>query len=755
MDKSPEPHLPIAFVSTYPPRRCGIATFTQDLTKATMSASKRVFPMILAVTDSGGQYEYPGDVRYEIRQGRKGDYARAAEFVNYSNVRLVVIQHEYGIFGGDDGAYILDFLSTLRVPAIATLHTVLEHPSESQKAIVQQMAKRCSGLVVMSRIALKLLASSYGVEGSKIHIIPHGIPSMEPRDQQELKAGFGVSGQRMLLTFGLLSPNKGIETVIRALPAVTAAFPDVVYFVVGATHPVILRRDGEAYRTMLEREAERLGVREQVVFRDQFITIEELTNYLQAADIFVSPYLNEAQVTSGALSYAMGAGAAVVSTPYWHAQELLADGRGCLFPFQDNEALSRALNALLGSPRELDRMRSSAFEFTRSMVWPQIGEAYLDLGMKVMAEALPSSSRQKSPRASSLPELRLDHLLRLTDDTGIIQHATYTVPARHSGYCVDDNARALIVALHADRLNGTPETRRLITTYLSYLLCSQGEDGHFKNFMSYDRTFDAGPPSEDCTGRAIWALGTTVRFAADQGCRLLAREMLERALASTTDLGPRGTALVVLGLANLLAVEPGAAGVRDRLDGMATKLVKRYQDEATDDWRWFEPTLTYDNAMIPLALFAAYRVTGERVSLRVAREALDFLETICFTGDRLLLIGNTGWHSRGGKKPETDEQAIDAAAFVLAFRGAYLATGDHHYLRRMREAFAWFLGSNRLGLPLYDFATAGCRDGLGTSEPNQNEGAESTICFLMAHLGMLELAGEGLEYADPFRPVGN
>jgi len=720
-----------------------------------MSASKRVFPMILAVTDSGGQYEYPGDVRYEIRQGRKGDYARAAEFVNYSNVRLVVIQHEYGIFGGDDGAYILDFLSTLRVPAIATLHTVLEHPSESQKAIVQQMAKRCSGLVVMSRIALKLLASSYGVEGSKIHIIPHGIPSMEPRDQQELKAGFGVSGQRMLLTFGLLSPNKGIETVIRALPAVTAAFPDVVYFVVGATHPVILRRDGEAYRTMLEREAERLGVREQVVFRDQFITIEELTNYLQAADIFVSPYLNEAQVTSGALSYAMGAGAAVVSTPYWHAQELLADGRGCLFPFQDNEALSRALNALLGSPRELDRMRSSAFEFTRSMVWPQIGEAYFNLGMKVMSEALPSSSRQKSARASSLPELRLDHLLRLTDDTGIIQHATYTVPARLSGYCVDDNARALIVALHADRLNGTPETRRLITTYLSYLLGSQGEDGNFKNFMSYDRTFDAGLPSEDCTGRAIWALGTTVRFAADQGCRLLAREMLERALASTNDLGPRGTALVVLGLANLLAVEPGAAGVRDRLVGLATKLVKRYQDEATDDWRWFEPTLTYDNAMIPLALFAAYRVTGERVSLRVAREALDFLETICFTGDRLLLIGNTGWHSRGGKKPETDEQAIDAAAFVLAFRGAYLATGDHHYLTRMREAFAWFLGNNRLGLPLYDFATAGCRDGLGTSEPNQNEGAESTICFLMAHLGMLELAGEGLEYADPSRPVGN
>ena len=755
MDRSPEQHLPIAFVGTYPPRRCGIATFTQDLAKATVSSRQRVSTMTLAVTDSGGQYEYPEDVKYEIRHGVKGDYARAAEFVNYSDARLVSIQHEYGIFGGDDGGYILDFLSTLRIPAIATLHTVLEHPSDAQKKIVQQMAKRCAGLVVMSRIALNLLASAYGVEGPKIHIIPHGIPRMEPRDQEGLKAEFGVSGQRMLLTFGLLSPNKGIETVIRALPAVVAAFPDVVYFVVGATHPVILRRDGEAYRTMLEREAERLGVRDHVAFRDQFITIEELTDYLQAADIFVSPYLNEAQVTSGALSYAMGAGTAILSTPYWHAQELLADGRGRLFPFQDHEALSRELNALFGSRHELDRMRSSAFEFTRSMVWPQIGKAYIDLGMKVIPESLPSPPRHMSPRASSLPELRLDHLLRMTDDTGIIQHATYSVPARRSGYCVDDNARALIVALHADHLNGSPETKRLVTTYLSYLLCSQGEDGQFRNFMSYNRQFDAGPLSEDCMGRAIWALGTTVQLAADEGSRRLAREMLERALVRTDHLGPRGTALVMLGLASLLAAEPGAASVRDRLDVLAKKLVLRYQEEATDDWRWFEPALTYDNAMIPLALFAAYRETGERVSLRVARETLDFLESVCFTGDRLLLVGNTGWHSRGGQKPDSDEQAIDAAAFVLAFRGAYLATDDHHYLRRMREAFGWFLGNNRLGLPLYDFATAGCRDGLGATRPNQNEGAESTICFLMALLGMLELAGEGLEYAETPRPAGN
>jgi glycosyltransferase involved in cell wall biosynthesis len=740
--KSTEADFPIAFFGTYPPRRCGIATFTRDLAEAITTAGEGRFPTTLAVTDPGGRYEYPVNVQYEIRQEVKGDYARAAEFVNYTDVRLVSIQHEHGIFGGDEGTYILDFVTGLRAPVIATLHTVLKHPTESQRAIVQGLALQCAGIVVMSKVAMDLLGSSYGVQGPKIHVIPHGIPEMEPRDQERLKARFGVAGQRMLLTFGLLGPNKGIETVIRALPAVIAAFPDLVYFVVGPTHPTILRRHGEAYRTTLEAEAERLGVREHVIFQDRFVTAEELCNYLQAADIFVSPYQNEAQVTSGALSYAMGAGAAAVSTPYWHAQELLAAGRGSLFPFGDSDALSRILMSLLHSPAELERVRSSAYEFTRSMVWPRIGEAYLELGRRVMTETPRIHARPTPTRASSLPELRLDHLLRMTDDTGIIQHATYSVPARQTGYCVDDNARALIVALQADRLCSSPETKRLVTTYLSYLYCAQTNDGGFKNLMSYDRTFDSDPGSEDCVGRAIWALGTAVRLVTDDGCRLLAREMFEQALTTTMDYDLRGTAFTMLGLASFLEAEPTAATARATLSGLADKLVRWYQQEATDDWRWFEQTLTYDNALIPLALFKAFAVTGEPGSLRVAREALDFLEEVCFKDGQLVLVGNAGWHRRGGTKPDADEQPIDAAAFVLAFRGAYLATGDHRYLSRMHESFAWFLGANRLGLPLYDFITAGCRDGLGATQPNQNEGAESTICFLLSLLEMLELAGE-------------
>lgn len=741
---SREAEFPIAFVGTYPPRRCGIATFTRDLAQATAAASERVLPMILAMTDAGGQYEYPAEVKYEIRQGSNSDYARAAEFVNFSETQLVSIQHEYGIFGGDDGSSILDFLSALRVPSIATLHTVLEGPSDMQKAIVREMARQSASLVVMSRVASDLLRSSYGVTTDKIQIIPHGIPVMEPRDQKRMKAKFSVTGRRMLLTFGLLSANKGIETVIRALPEVVSEFPEVVYFVVGATHPVVRRRDGEAYRTMLEREAERLGVREHLVFRDQFVTNAELFSYLQAADIFVSPYLNEAQVTSGALSYAMGAGTAVVSTPYWHARELLGEGRGCLFPFRDSEALSQSLLGLLRDGAELERLRSAAFDYTRSMLWPHVGKAYVELGRRVASLAPTTSGHPKPVRAGSLPEPRLDHLLRLTDDTGIIQHATFSVPARISGYCVDDNARALIVALHADRSHSSAETRRLVTTYLSYLHHSQTENGGFRNFMLYDRSFEPGPTSDDCIGRAIWALGVTLQLVSEEGSRLLARDMLERALPRSEELGVRGQALVVLGLTSALLADPSSTALRASLDVLVESLLRRYADEASDDWHWFEPVLTYDNALLPLALFKAYRVTGERAGLRIAREALEFLEGKCFSRGQLTLVGNDGWHSRGGSKAQADEQAIDAAAFVLAFRGAYLATGDHHYLGRMRETFAWFLGVNRLGVPLYDFATAGCCDGLGATEANQNQGAESTISFLLALYGMLNLADQGL-----------
>jgi hypothetical protein len=488
------------------------------------------------------------------------------------------------------------------------------------------------------------------------------------------------------------------------------------------------------------------------VFRDQYVTTEELCSYLQAADVFVSPYLNEAQVTSGALSYAMGAGAAVVSTPYWHAQELLADGRGYLFPFADSGALAKTIISLTSAPDELGRVRSAAYEFTRAFTWPRIGAAYLGLGSSLPG-GVPRRARSPGPpRASGLPELRLDHLLRLTDDTGIIQHATFSVPARASGYCVDDNARALIVALHADRLSSSAETKRLVSSYLGFVHAAQTGDGRFRNLMSYGRSFSADTASEDCAGRALWALGMTAHLARDEGQRMLARQMFERGLAAATELGPRGTALTMLGLTSFLAAHPEVSAAVELLRGLSERLCARYRDEAArdagGDWRWFEPTLTYDNALLPLALFRAYTITKDPAALKVAKETLEFLQVSCFRDDLLVLVGNAGWRPRGGSKADSDEQPIDAAAFVLAFRGAYLVTGDHRYLRRMRHSFAWFLGANRLGVSVYDSATAGCRDGLGAAAPNLNQGAESTVCFLLSLIEMLELAGEGLEYAD-------
>ena len=734
--------LPIAFVGTYPPQRCGIGTFTRDLTDAVISANKRVRGTVVAMTDAESSFEHAERVRFEIRQGDRGDYLRAADFVNYSDTRMVSIQHEYGIFGGKDGAYILDFLAELRKPSIATLHTVLDRPTSSQRRVVQKISERCECLVVMSHLAVELLEKSYGIPLEKTHVIPHGIPDMRSDERDLNKEKFGVAGQRVLLTFGLLSPAKGIELVIRALPKLVAEFPDLIYLVVGATHPEVARLKGEEYRLSLKREVESLGLRDHVVFRDQFVSNDELRSYLQSADIYITPYQNEAQITSGTLAYAMGSGAAPVSTPYWYAKELLAEGRGHLFGFGDVDGLGDALRGLLQNPREMKKSQSSAYAFARDMIWPKVGQEYVELIQRVLRKAVVPETPAILPR--SIPKLRLDHLIRMTDDTGLLQHAAHSVPDRRFGYCVDDNARGLLVALLAQRVIGLGETRPLITTYLSYLHYSQREDGHFLNFMDYRRNLDREPGSEDCVGRAIWALGLAVELAPDEGHRNLAKKMLDQSMTLPLTFGPRGSALGILGLDAYLRSEPDNKLALETLHALAAKLIRRFEAEADETWRWFERDLTYKNAVLPLALFTYSKRTDDKTALSIARESLGFLEEVCFSGDHLQLVGNEGWHDRGGELPVADEQPIDASAFVLAFRAAYDATGDRRYMARMRESFEWFLGANRLGLSLYDFSTAGCHDGLGVSTLNQNQGAESLVSFLIALLAMLGLASDAL-----------
>lgn len=739
----------IAFVGTYPPSRCGIGTFTHDLSDAVMSANAGIETTVLALTAADSDSDYSERVRLRIRREVRDDYARAARFVNDGDFRLVSIQHEYGIFGGPDGAFILDFLGGLRRPSIATLHTVLDRPSAAQRAIVREMAERCECLVVMSRLAVDLLETSYSVPRNRVRVIPHGIPDMRANERAVSKSRFGLTDRSVLLTFGLLSPSKGIEVVIRALPGLVDRFPDLTYLVVGVTHPEVKRRVGEEYRELLEHEARSLGVRDHVIFRNQFVELPELCRYLQASDIYITPYLHEAQITSGTLAYALGSGAAPVSTPYWYAKELLAEGRGHLFGFNDHGGLGDLLRSLLGNPEELARSQRRAYAFSRRMLWSQIGADYVELTRQVVRQASTLGTWALDRRC--LPKLRFDHLIRMTDDTGLFQHAVHSVPDRRFGYCVDDNARALMVTLLARRAGDSAdssESGRLITTYLSYLHHSQGEDGQFRNFMDFRRNLDRKPGSEDCVGRALWALGLAVALAPDEGHRLLARAMFHKTMALPLGFGPRGCALGILALDAYLQHEPDHGRARATLDALGAELIRRFEAEADDEWRWFEPELTYENALLPLALFRFSMRTGDQHALRVARDSLSFLETTCFANGHLQLIGNAGWHMRGSEPTVADEQPIDASAFVLAFRAAHAATGDRRYLERMRESFDWFLGANRLGVSLYDESTAGCQDGLGTCEVNRNQGAESVVSFLVGLLAMRGVADDGLDWND-------
>jgi len=738
--------LQITLVGTYPPNLCGIGTFTHDLSDAVISADENVHATVVAMTDDAFSHDHPERVRFQIRRGIQDDYVRAADFINESDTRLVSIQHEYGIFGGRDGSHILTFLSELRKPSIATLHTVLDRPTTTQRAVVQELARRCERLVVMSHLAVELLESSYAIPRETIRVIPHGIPDIRAGERDASKAHVGLADRRVLLTFGLLGPSKGIEVVIRALPGLVAEFPDLIYVVAGVTHPEVKRRAGEEYRASLQAEVDSLDLHDHVVFRNQFLSTPELCRYLQATDIYVTPYPHEAQITSGTLAYAMGSGAAPVSTPYWYAKEVLAEGRGHLFGIDDAAELGDVLRTLLSDPDEMERTRRSAYAYSRKMIWPQVGADYVELTRDVVRKSAAPETR--ALRSRNLPELRLDHLIRMTDDTGLLQHAAHSVPDRHHGYCVDDNARGLIVTLLARRAIDSNEADRLTTIYLSYLHHSQAEDGHFKNFMDFRRNSDRERGSEDCEGRALWALGLAVKLAPNEGQRLLAKSMFDKAMTLPSTFGPRGCALSILGLDAYLEHEPGHGMARTTLDSLAATLIRRFEEDADDEWRWFEPELTYENALLPAALFKVSMRTGDPTALRVARDSLSFLEEVCFADGYLHLIGNAGWHGRGRERAEADEQPIDATAFVLAFRAAHAATGDPRYLARMHQSFDWFLGANRLRLALYDPATAGCHDGLGTHEVNGNQGAESLVSFLIALLAMLGVADNGLDRND-------
>jgi glycosyltransferase involved in cell wall biosynthesis len=727
----------IAFVGDHLPRKCGIATFTSDLLAAVAAAHPQSQCLSVSVNDIKGGYDYPEVVRFEIEEQDLSSYLRAADFLNISDVDIVCLQHEFGVFGGTAGGHILALLRELRMPVVNTLHTILREPNVNQRRVMRELV----ALVVMAERGRQMLKEIYQAPPAKIDLIPHGIPEVDFVDPTDFKHQFGVEGRVVLLTFGLLSPNKGIEYVLNALPHILAEFPDVVYIVLGATHPNALRENGEAYRLSLEILAKKNKLEKNVIFYNRFVELETLKEFIGAADFYITPYLNEEQITSGTLAYAFGAGKVVISTPYWHAAELLAEDRGVLVPFGDAPAIAREVMGLLRDETRRNAIRKNAYKLGREMVWSNVAQLYMRSfelsrieGAARSRKSLATKTLDQKPR--ELPGLKLSHLSRMTDSTGIFQHAIFSIPNFSEGYCTDDNARAFILAVLLSELGEEPErVRTLATTYAAFL--HHAFDlrlKRFHNHLSFERRWLDEQGSEDCQGRALWALGVGVGRSPYRSFQIMAGQLFALALPALTEFtSPRAWAFGLIGIHEYLRRLSGDSLVNQTRETLTSRLMALFERTAQPDWPWFQEDLAYDNAKLPHALILSGRATGQQAVLERGLQALRWLTELQISEKgHFRSIGTNGFYRRGGMRANFDQQPIEAQAMVSACLEAYRATSDLWWYDQAQRAFDWFIGWNDLGLELCSPKTGGCRDGLHVDRVNRNQGAESTLAFLLS-----------------------
>ncbi|MBN2137262.1 MAG: glycosyltransferase family 4 protein [Sedimentisphaerales bacterium] len=750
----------VVFISSFLPRKCGIATFTTDLIANASSAAKGEFEPLVVAMRSGDDLKYKDPVKFEIRQDVKSDYICAADYINFSHVDLVSVQHEFGLFGGDGGAYLNLLLKRLKAPIVTTLHTILDEPEESYYKSMMDLCEASYKVVTMNERGVTMLRDVYGVSGKKVDLIAHGIPDLPFVDSNYYKHKFKMEGRRTILTFGLLNENKGIEVMLKAMPRIIEAEPSVVYIVLGMTHPTVLKQDGESYRFRLQQLVKELGIEQHVIFHNRFVDDKELHNFLCAADVYVTPYLSRNQLTSGTLSFAVGTGKAVVSTPYWAAEELLANGRGKLVGLGDSKGTAEAIVGLLKNDRQFYSLRRRAYDYGRSRTWPKIGQAYWKL---FGAKHLPVRIAKKQPLSVAetisnieVPELSLEHLKKLTDDTGLYQHAKFTIPNREQGYCTDDNARAVIAMVECYAQHPKREVLGLFERYLSFIMYAQNKDGSIRNFMNFDRTWLKNEPANDAFGRVLWALGSVMARPPSPAYLSIVKDCFDRSVGLVARQYPRGMAYSILGMSDYLKQFPGASDIKRQLELAADGLVQQYEENREDDWQWFEDRLTYDNAVLSHALFAASQALDNEKYLDAAKSMCDFLLADSFNGEHFSFVGCNGWYVRGQARAPFDQQPIEAASMVMMLRAGYDATGDKQLLKLQRKAFDWFLGANDLGVAVYDFRTKGCNDALMRGGVNINQGAESILSFLQSLLAIIETYSiiHEVNATDPFDIVG-
>lgn len=741
----------IALLGNHAPRQCGIATFTTDLAEALRTRCPELDCFVVAMNDGGRHYPYPERVRFEIAEADLASYRRAADFLNVNTVDVVCVQHEYGIFGGKAGSHVLSLLRELRMPIVSTLHTILAEPNPLQRVAMDELTRLSERVVVMSAHGASLLKSVHGVPEAKIDLIPHGIPSLpSTAPTARNKDRLGVEGKSTILTFGLLSPDKGIEYVIDALPAILERHPETVYIVLGATHPHVKERHGETYRLMLERRAQRLGVGSSLIFHNRFVRQEELVEFLSAADIYVTPYLNSEQITSGTLAYAVGLGKAVISTPYRYARELLAEGRGVLVPARDPGAIAREAIELLADDSKRQAMCERAATYGRDMGWPTVAQSYL----RTFEHAAGTHSarlrtlfraRTSAMRPAELPETDLSHLRLMTDDTGVLQHAVFNIPHRAEGYCVDDNARALLAMTYIEDAGTTEDTwvvRSLVSTYLAFVSAAfNAEQGRFRNFLTYGRRWTEECGSDDSHGRAIWAIGAVVGRSSEPGRLSLCRSLFHEALPVVEHLtSPRAWAFTLLGIDEYLRAFQGDTHIEHVRQVLARRLLELFRQSSSAEWPWFEDRVTYCNARLPHALIASGARMGDEEMVAAGLQSLGWLASIQESKEGYFSpVGSNGFFVRGKTRAWFDQQPVEASGMVSACLEAGRVTLDARWGACAERAFNWFLGQNELQQSLYDPATGGCRDGLHPDRVNENQGAESTLSFLLA-LGEMRLA---------------
>ena len=729
----------IAFIGNSLPRRCGIATFTTDLQHAIAKSAQKTETTIVAMTDHGHIYDYPDSVSLQIHDGKLEDYVRAADVLNASGVDVVSLQHEFGIFGGEAGSHILELMSRLTMPIVTTLHTVLSQPNAAQRAVFMRIAESSAKVIVMAEKGRELLSKIYDVPSDLIEVIPHGIPDMDFVGPEAAKAKLGFENRSVILTFGLLSPNKGIEVMIDAMPLVLKSRPDAVYVVLGATHPNLVRNQGEAYRESLYARVKALGIEEHVVLLDQFVDLPTLLEFISMCDVYVTPYLNEAQMTSGTLAYSFGLGKAVVSTPYWHARELLAEGRGILVPFGDAKAIGTEVAGLLTDHVRRHAIRSRAYTSSRVMTWDRVAERYLEVfkkakGRRRVDKNSADDSRLLMPSSTILPETRLTYLLSMCDDTGLFQHAVHSVPNRSHGYCVDDNARALIFASMLNASDETPLSENLTSRFAAFVQHAWNpEEKHFRNFLGFDRRWLEVKGSEDSHARTLWALGECSCHDSSASRRSWAASLFAEALLTVeTFRSPRAWAFALIGLDGYCAVRLEDVSARRIRLVLADRLMEIFSRVGTEDWVWFEEGLSYDNARLSQALIVTGHAMGIPSYVSAGMKTLRWLMAQQTAPEgHFRPIGTEGFGEVRKKPRQFDQQPLEAAATVSACFAAWRVDHGADWRSGATSAFEWFLGSNDLSSPLVDLDLGSCRDGLHRLRANENMGGESLVSYLL------------------------